>query len=166
MSAITNEEREGKTVSTNLVRGAFSIFLSALTLVVLLVKVAPGQRVCCEGDIWLKWSPEARKTYVWGFSSGYARGYESACRKMDELWTAPPGSGPENDPLKKCLAEEMGLSKSADYYADGVTDFYSRYPGDRDISIEEVVEQLAKGLTVEQIHRYPFWRHSPPGPKQ
>jgi hypothetical protein len=135
-------------------------------LVVVVVKVAPGQRVCCEGDTWLKWSSEARKTYVWGFSSAYARGYESACRKMDKLWTAPLGLGPENDPLKECLAEEIGLSKGADYYANAVTDFYTRYPGDRDIGIEEVVEQLAKGLTVAQIHHYPFWRHSRPAPAQ
>jgi len=153
-------------VSTKLVRGAFFTFLSVMTLALLAARVAPGQRVCCEGDTWLKWSIEARKTYVWGFSSAYASGYENACRKMDKLWTGPVGPGLENDPLKECLSGEIGLSKSADYYADAVTDFYTRYPGDRDISIEEVVEQLAKGLTIEQVHAYPFWRHSPVAHKQ
>jgi len=49
--------------------------------------------------------------------------------------------------------------------AKSITDFYKRYPEDRDVSIREVIEQLRKGLTLEQIHTYPFWRHQAPKAK-
>lgn len=142
------------------------VFLSSLALAIFGGGLAPAQRVCCQGDIWLKWTHQERKAYILGFATAYAKGYESACRKMDKLWTAPPGTGPEEALLKRCLADEIGLSKSADYYAETVTEFYTRYPGDRDINIDEVIEQVVKGLTIEQIHHHPFWRHSPPDPSR
>jgi hypothetical protein len=46
-----------------------------------------------------------------------------------------------------------------------ITDFYTWHPEDRDIYIREVTEQLRKGLTLEQIHSYPFWRHQAPQAK-
>lgn len=133
-----------------------------LVLTVLTLRVAPGQRVIREGDTWLRWSHDAQEEYVWGFSAGYGTGYENACRLMDDLWVGPRGADPENDPLKKCFAKETVLTRRADYYADAVTDFYKRYADDRDIMIWEVLEQLAKGLTVEQIHHYPFPRKARP----
>jgi hypothetical protein len=153
-------------MSKNLVRVAVLLWLTAATLTVLMAKVTRGQRVFREGDTWLQWNHDAREKYVYGFSAGYAGGYESACRVMDKLWTSPKGLDADNDPLKECVAKETSFSRSADYYADAVTDFYTRYPGDRDIGIDEVVEQLAKGLSVEQVHAHPFWRHSPAADKQ
>jgi hypothetical protein len=85
---------------------------------------------------------------------------------MDELWPVSGERASETDPLRECLAKETGLAESADHYAEAVTAFYTRYPHDRDISIEEVVEQFAKGLTVEQVHAYPFWRHDQATGKQ
>jgi hypothetical protein len=154
-------------MSSNLVRGAALVLLTATMLAIRVArKVTPGQRLLREGDSWLQWRHDAREEYVYGFSAGYAGGYESACRVMDELWNGPKGLNAENDPLKKCFERETSLSQSADYYADAVTKFYESYPGDRDIMIEEVLEQLAKGLTVEQVHAHPFWRHSPTSHQQ
>lgn len=142
-------------------RDALWMLLIAATLVAVVAKITPGQRVLREGDTWLKWSHDAQEEYVWGFSAGYAAGYEKACRVMDGLSNGPEGTDLENDPLKKCFAKEVVLSRGVGYYVDAVTDFYTRYPGNRDIMIGEVLEQLARGLTVDQVHRYPFPRHSP-----
>jgi hypothetical protein len=149
-------------MNENSVRGAFSRFLFVLILASLTLRVAPGQRVLREGDAWLKWSHDAREEYVYGFSAGYATGYENACRLMDAVWRDSKEVELENDPLQKCFDKEDPLSRNVDYYSDAVTDFYKRYPDDRDLMIWEVLEQLAKGLTVEHIHHYPFPRKARP----
>lgn len=153
-------------MSNNLARGAVLLLLTVATLAVPVARVTRAQRDIREGDIWLKWSQAAREAFVYGFSAGYGDGYENSCRLMDELWTGPKGVDADNDPLRKCFAKETSLQQSADYYADAVTDFYTRYPRDRDIGIDEVLEQLAKGLTVEQVYHYPFPRHSVPPPER
>lgn len=150
----------------DLFRVAFVLMLTAVTLAVLAARVSRGQGNLHEGDIWLQWSQGAREAYVYGFSAGYGGGYESACRLMDKLWPGPKGVDADNDPLKKCVTKETSLSRSADYYADAVTGFYKRYPGDHDIDIDEVLELVAKGLTIDEIHRYPFWRRSPSTSRQ
>lgn len=127
-------------------------------LVVVSGNTAPGQRTLREGDTWLKWSPDAQVEYVWGFAAGYGGGYEKACRLMDGLWNGPKGLDNDNDPLKKCFAKETSLSRGADYYSQKVTQFYTQYPGDRNIMIGEVLEKLAEGFSLDQIHRYPFPR--------
>jgi len=135
--------------------------LCALAMVFVFMNFGTGQRICCDGDIWLKWNLQERSAYIWGFSAGYANAYESACANMAKLWNDTAEPRP-NEPYGKCLATAKDLTRSTDYYVDAVTVFYSRYPADREISMEEVLAQLAKGLTVEQVHHYPFPRHAPP----
>jgi hypothetical protein len=60
----------------------------------------------------------------------------------------------------------QGLEVDTSQTVKSITDFYTRYPEDRDIYIREVIEQLRKGLTLEQIHNYPFWRHQAPKAKR
>jgi len=49
-------------------------------------------------------------------------------------------------------------SKGTTYWTQQVTDFYKTYAGDRDINVDEILEQMRNGLTLEQIHKYPFMR--------
>jgi hypothetical protein len=98
-----------------------------------------GQRVWHQGDMWLKWSHDARESYVLGYFEGSQGGEQSSKPQVLEADTAP-------------------IVKS-------ITDFYTRHPEDRDIYIREVIEQLREGLTIEQIHDYPFFRHQPPKAK-
>src|SRR5579864_1760180 len=120
-------------MNNNSVRRTVSKFLLAATLAALTVGTSPGQRVLREGDTWLKWSRDAREEYVYGFSAGYATGYENACRFMDGLWRDSKEVELENDPLQKCFDKETPLSRDVDYYTGGVTDFYKRYPDDGDL---------------------------------
>lgn len=103
-----------------------------------------AQRDWHQGDTWLKWSREARESYVLGYFEGTADGGTHGCG--------------DNQPL----AQEANTSQMA----KSITEFYARYPGDRDIFIREVIERLVKGQTLEQIHNYQFWRRSPSAPKQ
>ncbi len=120
-----------------------------------------AQRVCCQGDWWLGWSHDAREKYVLGYITAYTQAYGAACRKMDLEWPGPVKQGYENAPLNKCLAGQPDFSKGTDYFVNATTDFYTRYPHDRDIYPSEVLEQLGKGLSLQQIDKYPFMRHKP-----
>jgi hypothetical protein len=53
----------------------------------------------------------------------------------------------------------------SDYFIKEMTEFYKQYPQDRNLYLDEVLEQLAKGLTIEQIHNYPFFRREPASSK-
>jgi len=140
------------------------LFVCALVLAVWLLAVGQlsGQRVCCEGDWWLKWGPKARETFVFGYTLGYSKGHQDGCQQGTKDWPAPIKPGIENDPERHCLNQEIDFSRGSDYFVKAVTEFYKRYPEDRDIYPNEVLEQLGRGLTIEQIHAYPFWRHQAP----
>lgn len=103
-----------------------------------------AQRVWHQGDTWLKWSREARESYVLGY---FERAADSGTH----------GCGENQLPAQEANTSQMAKS---------ITEFYARYPGDRDIFIREVIKQLVKGQTLEQIHNYQFWRRSPSASKQ
>jgi len=121
-----------------------------------------GQRVCCQGDQWLNWSLEQRNNFVYGYFVGYNHGYMMGCSHGTEDWPKPAKPGFENIPINKCLEQALDFSKGTEHYAKSITEFYKQYPQDRDIYFDEVLEQLGKGLTLEQIHDYPFWRRGRP----
>lgn len=133
----------------------------AVALSIIVAEPVSGQRECCEGDRWLKWKPAARETFVFGYALGYGEGHSNGCFQGTKGWPDRAKLDYENDPRRKCLEQQLDFSKGTDYFVKAITDFYTRYPGDRDIYINEVLEQLGKGLTLEQIHGYPFVRHSP-----
>jgi hypothetical protein len=123
------------------------IFVSSVVLALCILVTNPlrAQRVCCQGELWLKWSHSARESYVWGYTEGYTKGNMNSCNE-----------GP-------CSQQQVDFSRGSTYFVKSITDFYIRYPKDRDIYIDEILDLLGKGLTLEEIHNHPFWRHKPPG---
>lgn len=122
-----------------------------------------GQRVCCEGDMWLKWNDTHRKAFVDGYAEGYLDGFREGCQKDTADLRQEIKPGTDAKPQISCVNEGPDFSKGGLYLVKAVTDFYKRYPSDRDIYITEVLEQLGKGLTIEQIHNHPFMRHKSAG---
>jgi hypothetical protein len=114
-----------------------------VALLVPLAEPLSTQQRSTEGDEWLRWRRDARETYYMGYIFGLLKGYEEGCRQ----------AGPEY----RCTRPELDFTKGSDYFVTEITNFYKRYPNDRDIAPHEVLEQLAKGLTLEEIHEYPFW---------
>jgi hypothetical protein len=145
---------------TQIARCAFLTLAVGLTLLMLADRPTAGQRVCCQGqDWWLAWSQDAREKYVWGYTTGYSHAYDNACRNIGTA--AAPRTPGVNEALvaDQCRQGQLDFSKGSEYLVESVTNFYKRYPGDRDLYIDEVLEQLGKGQTIEQIHEHPFWRH-------
>jgi hypothetical protein len=119
-----------------------------------------GQRAWHQGDAWMKWSRDSRENFVFGYISGYSTAYGNVCRQMAVEPNVKVKPGYENLPMNVCLQGQLDFSKGTEYFVKNITDFYARYPGDRDIEIYEVVEQLADNLSLEQIHHHPFPRRA------
>jgi hypothetical protein len=85
--------------------------------------------------------------YVLGFTAGFGRGCEEASKNVQQ--TLP---GLENDPTHKCRQQEPQFPDT-DSLAKSVTDFYKRYPGDRYLYITDVMDALARGVSLQEIHK-------------
>jgi len=119
-----------------------------------------GQRVCCEGDMWLKWNNDRRESYVWGYMIGYSHAYWIGCRQA--MKSLPPGTSSESIE-SSCRERQPDFSKGTTFWTQQVTEFYKAYANDRDINVDEILEQISNGLTLEQIHKYPFMRRRSQG---
>jgi hypothetical protein len=145
-------------VKSELIIGLAIVALSALGATSLL-----GQRAWHQGDTWMKWSRESRENFVFGYTSGYSTAYGNVCRRMAIAPDVNVKPGHENLPMNVCLQGQLDFSKGTEYFVNNITEFYKQYPGDRDIYIYEVVEQLADNLSLEQIHNHPFPRRTTGG---
>jgi hypothetical protein len=125
-------------------RRAFLTCSVILTVWILAASPLSGQRGWHQGDTWLKWKHDARETYVLGYFEGLTKGHGDACGQGTKGWVG---------------------EVNTDQLVRSITDFYTEYPEDRDVYIQEVIEQLGKGLTLEQIHNHPFPRRNPPNAK-
>lgn len=106
----------------------------------------------------MRWNAGQRETYVLGYTAGYLNGFMGGCKKGTNNWPVEV-HGYQNLPLNKCLNGQPDFSQGPESLVDQVTQFYSRYPNDRDILPYEVIDLLGSGLSIEQINRYPFMRH-------
>jgi hypothetical protein len=141
-------------------RSELIIGFAILAISTLAATSLSGQRAWHQGDTWMKWTRESRENFVFGYISGYSTAYGNVCRRMAIAPDVKPKPGSENLPMNVCLQGQLDFSKGTEYFVRNITDFYARYPGDRDIYINEVVEQLADNLTLEQIHNRPFPRRA------
>jgi hypothetical protein len=138
---------------------------TAILLAVCLSTPLFGTRVCCEGEQWLRWTNDVRQTYVLAFSLGYSKGYVQGCDVGTRDVTAGSKPGLENDPTRNCRQKGLDFSRGTDYFVKSITDFYTRFPSDRDIYVEELIQCFARGLSVEEAHRQHFPSRDKPQPK-
>lgn len=135
------------------------IFFAVFMTSILFLFSAPtmGTRTGQEGELWLKWSGEVRRTYVSayliGFTSGFGRGCEAGAKAV-----TPQPTGLKDDPSHNCLQATPAFPNS-DLLTDRVTQFYDRHPSDRDLYVTEVIQGISKGLSAEEM------RSTPPRPK-
>jgi hypothetical protein len=105
--------------------------------------------------MWLKWNSDRRESYVWGYMIGYSQAYWEGCRQaMKALPTGTASQPIENG----CREHQPDFSRGTTYWTQQVTELYKKYAGDRVINVDEILGQLRNGLTLEQIHKYPFMR--------
>ena len=120
-----------------------------------------GQRDCCQGDWWLRWTRAQRETYVLGYTTGYYHGFRNGCSTGTKNWPVEVTSL-DSQPYDKCIKGQKTFGAQTDQLVDSITEFYKRYSDVRDIVPYEVLDLLGEGLSIEQIHRYPSMRHKQP----
>jgi hypothetical protein len=59
--------------------------------------------------------------------------------------------------MNKCLDQRLNFSKNPNLSQD-VTTFYKRYPENRIVFIQEILELIGKGWSLEEIHENPPFR--------
>ena len=138
-------------VSKRVLRWSIVILLCLCTSTPLL-----GTRTCCEGEQWLRWTDEVRQTYVLAFVLGYSKGYVKGCDIGGRNLATDSKPGLENDPTRNCRHEGLDFSKGTNYFVRLITDFYTRFPSDRDVYVEELIQCFAGGLSVEEAHKQHF----------
>jgi hypothetical protein len=117
---------------------------------------ARPQRECCEGDSWLSWSQDHREAYVRGYTEGYYTGYNHGCQEGTKYASKSITPGLENFPINKCLDQELDLTRGTDLSKE-ITTFYQQYPENRVVLIKEVLQELGKGRSIQEIHNHlPF----------
>ena len=147
-------------------RGLFRTSSIILSLTLLITLSMSGQRECCQANLWLKWTHDEREGYVSGYSIGYSAGYGSGCEQGTKDWPITVKGNVEDFPLNKCISKQPDFSKGSEFLIRAVTDFYNAYPSDRDIYINEILDQLGRGLTPQEIHNHQFPRHQAVGRRE
>lgn len=143
------------------VRPLLALLLTAIALVIVIrvgLMRAGGQNVPqTPAELWLSWSADAREEYVWGYLSGFVEGKRVGCSfYADKITPYTPRTPvpPEHLPRQACLDALPDFSKPSKEYVDAMTNYYSRYPHDRQAGMPRILLELASppGLTIDQIH--------------
>jgi hypothetical protein len=119
---------------------------------------------CCEGTQWLRAAEDARTAYIDGYVEGRLRGFGQGCLTGTEGVKAS-SPGPDADPFHKCLSKNVTFSKTTMEYVKSITQFYEKYPEDRDMRVSEVLMDLSQGLDLDQIH-FQHNKHAEAGSKK
>jgi hypothetical protein len=115
-----------------------------------------GQTQHGEGDAWITMNSDNQFRFVLGYTVGLSKGFAEGC---DAYYKIAPPQKPHalrDDLFAKCLAQGLGFSKPVAFYQKQITDFYTLFPGERDVPFEQVLKSLSdsENMTPQQIHQW------------
>lgn len=106
-------------------------FVALITLMIRLLASAssPTPSHPRSGKDWLSWTPEQRFVFLDAYTAGYSLGKTSACDIAADLFRPNEEiTDVSRQPSARCLEKTKSYSRSADYYSQLITDFYTRCP--------------------------------------
>jgi hypothetical protein len=109
----------------------------------------PESRSFSPGKLWLEWKQAERTGFVRGFIVGHGNGYDSGCITAS---SDSKDSCPEADSVT-CVQKQHLFRKDVPFYEKFVTDFYSRYPEDRDVPMRILILQ-ADDKSPDEVHQW------------
>jgi hypothetical protein len=112
----------------------------------------PASRTIMPGEVWLSWETPIRQWFVKGFMAGYEVGYHEGCKDAasDAKTTQ---SDKSQDADRSCPNEEV-FNNKAGVYERQMTEFYVKYPQDRDLPLPTLARMLVsrQPKTLQQVH--------------
>jgi len=110
-----------------------------------------------EAELWLSWSAESKSAYVWGYLHGFERGKRDACYFYEEKMPTNSPVPVEKLPRRVCLDSLPEFTEIGRYqvYVDTITNYYRKYPRDREGGLPLIMDLLATppGLkNADEIH--------------
>jgi hypothetical protein len=120
-----------------------------------------GQAQRGDGDKWINMNSDSQLRFLLGYTVGLSKGFAEGC---DAFYKISPSQKPHalpDDLFAKCLAQGLGFSKPVAFYQQQITNFYTLFPGDRDVAFEQLLKSLSdsKNMTPQQMHLW-FKQHS------
>ncbi len=108
---------------------------------------------------WTSLSADAKRSYVQGYLSGFQGGKRKGCSfYLEKLSAHPPHklSLPEKLPQQVCITSLPYLVEMHENaYVDTITNYYTKYPRDREAEVSNILDVMATppGVTdIDQIH--------------
>jgi len=124
--------------------------LGAFVLFVLCGNATTNSR---EGEAWLKWSPEGRRTYVQGYLQGLQEGFASGCRFGVEGGKPEISYDEETKSSKECWSHYPVNYKDPAPFIDKITLFYQEYPTEQSTPIAQILKELYRGGSLSEFHK-------------
>jgi hypothetical protein len=111
-------------------------------------------------EMWLRWDKSSRIAFIMGYLRGHGDGVAAGCfdakREVASMRDVS-GFTPEvaDEMWIHCGTKYKPSSRTFESYEEVVTTFYTRYPEDRSIEIQDILQLLApdSDLTVEDLHK-------------
>jgi hypothetical protein len=93
--------------------------------------------------------------FIRGFLVGHHEGFRRGCGNGVNVTdsSAKRTESAEDTPIGRCLASEQLFRKESSFYVEFVTEFYTKYPQDRDLPLRTLIED-SEEKTPEQIHEW------------
>jgi len=102
-----------------------------------------------EGNLWMSWSSDRKLGYVEGLLIGSYWAYNQACTESSLL--ARSISNLQED----CLSHRPTIRYSSEQYVKLMTEFYSKYPEDRALSMRRLQTKLSEPeMTIDGVHKW------------
>jgi hypothetical protein len=99
----------------------------------------------------MSWNHVQRDMFIRGFLVGHREGFRRACIATIDLVKST--GKPDANGTSSCFASEQFFRKEVSYYENFVTDFYTKYPEDRDLPLRILIED-SEEKTPEQVHEW------------
>jgi hypothetical protein len=109
-----------------------------------------------DGNLWLRWDQSERKTYLSGYLDGYHSGHDEGCGTAIDILAPTPSQLRLKDPSRNCNNAEAHWLNPDQSYADQITDFYSRFPDERDVPLPFMLWAMSGGneWSAQKIHEW------------
>ncbi|MGO9275169.1 MAG: hypothetical protein ACLQOO_33860 [Terriglobia bacterium] len=106
------------------------------------------------GELWLTWLTPVRVWFVEAALTGYTVGYDEGCSDAIAAMRGLPATGRQ---ASEDVCPNRGkFRNNAMHYAEQMTEFYKRYPEDRDLPLAYLTRMLLgrKPKTLDEIHQW------------